>query len=482
MTEKSMIPDASTLAESVRSQARTPEELLDEAILSIERENPELNAVVHTLYDEARARIAAGLPDGPFRGVPILLKDLDAPLAGAPFHCGTRFLRDLEFRADTNAYFVDRLLAAGFVPIGKTNTPELGLAVTTEPLSCGASRNPWNPAHSTGGSSGGAAAAVAGGLISIAHASDGGGSIRIPASACGLVGLKPSRGRVSLGPDYGSYWQGFVTNHVVTRSVRDTAAVLDVVSGLEPGDPYTAPLPAGPFLNETSKSPGRLRIGLMMQAPGARSALDPACVEAVRRAGQALESLGHQVEESHPEAIDQVDERNGHFTTVVVSWTAAALAHWEARTGEPIPAEGLEPLTVNLAEIGKSISAVDYLATVRWCESFTRQMAAWWENGYDLLVTPTLGTPPPPLGTLTSPDGDLAAVIESLEKFSPFVAPFNMTGQPAVSLPLHQSHAGLPIGVQCIAPYAREDLLLQVAAQLETAMPWADRRPAALAS
>jgi amidase len=481
MTEQSTIPDAVSLAERVRSQACTPEELLAEAILRIERENPDLNAVVHTLYDEARERIAAGLPEGPFRGVPILLKDLDAPLAGAPFHCGTRFLRDRAFRADTNAYFVDRLLAAGFVPIGKTNTPELGLAVTTEPLSYGATRNPWNLDHSPGGSSGGSAAAVAGGLISIAHASDGGGSIRIPASACGLVGLKPSRGRVSLGPQYGSYWHGFVTNHVVTRSVRDTAAVLDVVAGMEPGDPYTAPAPAHPYVAEAGVSPRPLRVGLMMQAPGDRSSVDPDCLEAVVRTGKTLESLGHQVDEAYPQALDQVEERNGHFTTVVVSWTAAALAQWEARLGEPIPEGGVEPLTANLAAIGQSISAADYLATIRWCEDFTRRMAAWWVGGYDLLVTPTLGTPPPRLGTLTSPDGDLTTVIEALDQFSPFVAPFNMTGQPAISLPLHQSHEGLPVGVQCIAPYAREDLLLQVGAQLEAAMPWADRRPGVFA-
>ena len=482
MTEKNTAPDALALAEAVRSGDRTPSELLDEAIARIEKENPSLNAVVQTLYDEARERIGAGLPEGPFRGVPILLKDLDAPLAGAPFHCGTRFLRDRNYRADTNAYFVDRLLAAGFVPIGKTNTPEMGLAVTTEPLSCGPTHNPWNRKHSAGGSSGGSAAAVAAGLVSIAHASDGGGSIRIPASACGLVGLKPSRGRVSLGPEYGSYWHGFVTNHVVSRSVRDSAAALDVVAGMEPGDPYTAPPPARPFSEAAALSPGRLRIGLMMRAPGDEQGLDPACAQAVQRTGEALESLGHIVEEAYPEVLDRVEERNGHFTTVIVSWTAAAVAAWEARIGEPIPEGGLEPLTANLAAIGQTVTAADYLATIRWCERFTRDMAAWWEGGYDLLVTPMLGEPPVELGVLTSPDGDLTPVVEALGRYSPFAAPFNMTGQPAVSLPLHQSDRGLPIGVQCIAPYAREDLLLQVGSQLEGVMPWADRRPETFAS
>ena len=481
MEQPNTIPDALSLAEAIRSGAKTPDELLSEAILRIETENPELNAVVQTLYEEARERIAAGLPDGPFRGVPILLKDLDAPLAGAPLYCGTRFLRDRAFRADTNAYFVDRLLAAGFVPIGKTNTPEFGLAVTTEPLSYGPTRNPWNPAHSAGGSSGGSAAAVAAGLISIAHASDGGGSIRIPASACGLVGLKPSRGRVSLGPEYGSYWHGFVTNHVVTRSVRDTAAALDVVAGMEPGDPYTAPTPARLFAEEARIAPRRMRVGLMMETPGKRNSLHPACAEAVQRTGRTLEALGHEVGEAYPENLNQVEERNGHFTTVVVSWTAAVLAHWEAYLGESIGEDGVEPLTANLAAFGRTISAADYLATIKWCEAFTRRMAAWWANGYDLLVTPTLGTPPPLIGTLTSPDGDLAPIMEALEEFSPFVAPFNMTGQPAISLPVHQSDAGLPIGVQCIAPYGREDLLLQVGAQLEAAMAWADRRPGVFA-
>ncbi|MFP6665432.1 MAG: amidase [Deltaproteobacteria bacterium] len=474
--------DATSIAEAIARGETSAEEQLAEAVARIESVNGELNAVIQPLYEEARERVRAGLPAGPFRGVPILLKDLDAPLAGAPFHCGTRFLKDASYRAPHSAFFVEKLLGAGFVPLGKTNTPELGLAVTTEPLSYGASRNPWNPAHSTGGSSGGSAAAVASGMVPLAHASDGGGSIRIPASECGLVGLKPSRGRVSLGPDYGSYWQGFVANHVVTRTVRDCASVLDIVAGPMPGDPYAAPTPARPFAHEVGADVGSLRIGMMLEMPGGVHSLDHDCAEAVRQAGQALESLGHSVAESHPAALDLTEARNGNFATIVATWTAAGLDEWAAKLGAPLPEGGVEPLTATLAAIGRTVTAIDYIAATKWAESFTREMAAWWAGGFDILVTPMLGAPPPKLGVLTSPDGDLGPLLDVLDRFAPYASPFNITGQPALSLPLHQSASGLPVGVQFIAPYGREDLLLQIAAQLEEAMPWRERRPAIFAA
>lgn len=476
MQETDSADDGLALAAAIARGETSAEEQLDKAIGRIAAVNADVNAVIQPLYDEARARIEAGLPDGPYRGVPILLKDLDASLAGAPFHCGTRFLKDLGHRADHSAFIVEKLLAAGFVPIGKTNTPEFGLAVTTEPLSYGPSRNPWNPAHSTGGSSGGSAAAVASGMVPIAHASDGGGSIRIPASECGLVGLKPSRGRVSLGPDYGSYWQGLVINHVVTRSVRDCATVLDAVSAPMPGDPYVAPPPQRPFAEEVGADAGALRVGLMTSAPGNRNVVDAECVAAVEAAGEVLAGLGHRIDVSHPAALDQTEERNAHFTTIVVSWTAAALDEWEATIGAPIPEDGIEPLTATLAGVGRAVTAPQYVAATKWIERFTRQMAGWWEDGFDVLVTPMLGTPPPELGVLVSPDGDLAPVVEALERVAPFASPFNITGQPAVSLPLHWSAAGLPVGVQFIAPLGREDILLRLSAQLEQAMPWRDRR------
>lgn len=477
MQETDAAGDGLALAAAIARGETSPEEQLEEAIRRIDAVNGEINAVIQPLYDDARARIAAGLPEGPFRGVPILLKDLDASLEGAPFHCGTRFLKELGYRADHSAFFIEKLLAAGFVPVGKTNTPEFGLAVTTEPLSYGPSRNPWNPAHSTGGSSGGSAAAVASGMVPIAHASDGGGSIRIPASECGLVGLKPSRGRVSLGPDYGSYWQGLVINHVVTRSVRDCASVLDCVSGPMPGDPYVAPPPARSFMAEVGSDPGALRIGLMSVAPGRNQPVDPECAAAVEAAGSTLAALGHRVATSHPAALDEVEERNAHFTTIVVSWTAAALEEWEAITGKSIPEGGIEPLTATLATVGQTVTATQYVAATKWMERFARRMAAWWEDDFDVLVTPMLGTPPPELGVLVSPDGDLGPVVETLDRVAPFASSFNITGQPAVSLPLHWTDSGLPVGVQFVAKLGREDVLLRLAAQLEEAMPWQHRRP-----
>ena len=469
--------DATAQAELVRRRQASPLELTNAAITRIEKLNPRLNAVITPLFEKARQQAAAPeLPDGPFQGVPFLLKDLDALSAGDPYHAGTQFLRDLRWVADHDTYLVAKLRAAGFVFLGKTNTPELGLNVTTEPKSYGASRNPWNTEHSTGGSSGGSGAAVAAGMVPAAHASDGGGSIRIPASECGLVGLKPSRGRVSLGPDYGEFWHGLVISHALTRTVRDSAAILDVVAGAMPGDPYTAPPPPRPFLTEVGASPGRLRIGIMARAPGGAQ-LHPDCAAAAQDAARLLESLGHHVEESHPPALDELQESITRFSTLLMSWVAATLDEISENTGKTVGPDGVEELTWTYATMGRAITAPQYIQAIDWLHAFSRRMASWWASGFDVLLTPTLAAPPPRLGELVPPPGDPFGGSEKVFALIPFTAQFNITGQPAVSLPLHWNRDGLPIGVQLIADYGREDVLIRVASQLESARPWRDRRP-----
>src|SRR5436853_1828462 len=331
--------DATGLAALVRGGEVTPLELVEAAIARIEAVDPQLNAVIHPRFDRARdeaARIpAGGAADGPFAGVPFLVKDITCHQAGEPFHEGMRFLRDRQWREDSDTYLATRLRAAGLVTVGRTNAPELGIVPTTEPRAYGATRNPWDRARSPGGSSGGSAAAVAAGLVPAAHANDGCGSIRIPASACGVVGLKPSRGRTSLGPDAAESWAGAVVEHVVTRSVRDTAALLDAVAGPMPGDPYFAPPPGRPFATDVGARPGRLRIGLMTRGPGDSFPIHADCAAAARDAARLLESLGHAVEEAHPAALDDPDVGQ-RFTLVVAAWIARDLDYWSERTGRTL--------------------------------------------------------------------------------------------------------------------------------------------------
>jgi amidase len=469
--------DAIAQAELVRRGDARPIELVDAAIARIERLNPTLNAVIIPRFDKARKEARArDLPDGPFRGVPFVLKDLLGYTAGDPNHMGTRVLRDAAFTAPHDTYLAQKLRAAGFVFVGRTNTPELGTLPTTEPDAYGPTRNPWDTTRSTGGSSGGSAAAVASGMVPAGHANDGGGSIRIPASCCGLVGLRPSRGRSSMGPDFGDLLGGLVAEGAVTRSVRDTAAILDVIAGEMPGDPYTAPPPARPFRDEVGASPGRLRIGLLSRPPGGFIESHPDCVTAVESAGKLLESLGHHVEPSFPEALD--DPLVGqHFNVMYATGTAHMLDVLAELTGRPVGRDDVDALNWMLAEMGRSCSASQYLQTISWLQLYTRRVAQWWAGGHDLLLTPTLTEPPLPLGTLKPlPDDPIVAGLRA-SQFALFTLPFNITGQPAISLPLHWNAGGLPIGVQLVAPYGREDVLLRVAAQLETARPWADRRP-----
>ena len=467
--------DATAQAELVRRKQVTALELVDAAIRRIEALNPKLNAVITTRFDQARAEAKSDrLPEGPFHGVPFLLKDLDAYSAGDPYHCGIRALKEARWTEAEDSFIVAKFRRAGVVFLGKTNTPELGLSVTTEPEAYGPSRNPWNPEHSTGGSSGGSAAAVASGMVSVAHASDGGGSIRIPASACGLVGLKPSRGRVSLGPSYGELWAGMVTSFAVTRSVRDAAAMLDVVSGPMPGDPYVAPQPSRPFAAEVGADPGRLRIGIVTELPGTE--LGPDCAAALSTAREALAALGHRIEDSRPSELGD-PEVTQLFMTVVTSWVAAALDECGRKIGRPFTREDVEPVTWALAELGRTAAAAQYIDALRALSVFTRKIARWWSDGFDLLVTPTMAAPPPRIGELAGSAEDPLSGLGKALPLVPFTPSFNITGQPAISLPLHWSASGLPIGIQLVAAYGREDLLLRVAAALETSVPWADRRP-----
>src|SRR3984957_11865927 len=476
MSEDTTWMDATAQAAVVRSGSASPAELVDEAIARIERLNPALNAVIFELFDRARAAAAGDLPDGPFKGVPLLLKDLGAELAGTPFREGTAFAGDYHSVVDQE--LTERFLAAGFVVCGKTNTPEFGILPTTEPQRFGPSRNPWNTAHSTGGSSGGSAAAVASGMVPVAHANDGGGSIRIPASCCGLVGLKPTRGRNSLAPQCGDMMGGLVVEHVVTRSVRDSAALLDVTAGPVPGDPYWAPPQRGPsFAAAAASAPPRLRVAVMTASPTG-SKVDRACVAAVGEAANLCESLGHQVEGA------TLDVDGDAFTTHFVNqWACAnawAIADWESRLARAATESDVEPLSWALIELGRSINGAQYLTSVQELQKIARQVAQYF-GGIDVLLTPTLGDPPAPLAPFDSPPGEPLAGLFRAADYVPFTPPFNVTGQPGISLPLHWSDANLPselpIGVQFVGRFGDEETLLSLAGQLEQAAPWAARRP-----
>jgi amidase len=463
--------DATAQAELVRRGQASPSELVEAAIARIEAVNPKLDAVLRTRFDAARQEAAGDLPDGPFRGVPILFKDLGCVVAGELTAFGLGPLRDLPF--PVTSYLADHFRAAGFVPLGRTNVPELGTTVTTEPRSFPPARNPWDPGHSTGGSSGGSAAAVASGMVPVAHANDGGGSIRIPASECGLVGLKPTRGRVSQGPLTGEGWAGSTIDGSVARTVRDAAGVLDAISVRMPGEPYYAPPLPRPLAQEVGADPGRLRIGLA-DRPGAENFLDdPQCRAAVAGAGALLESLGHQVEQSAPAAMFE-QEILPHFNAIIAADTEAMMQAFEMLLGRPIGEDEIEPRNVAYRRAGQQLGAAAYLQSRAWLGIWARRMAAWWTE-FDLLVTPTLGAPPPELGWFTAAGPQEEG--PRVASFIPYTAQFNLTGQPAVSLPLHWTPGGLPVGVQLVAAYGREDVLVRVASQLEQAAPWSGRHP-----
>jgi amidase len=473
--------DATGQAELVRTGEVSAAELVDAAIARIEQDDGRLNAVIHTLFEKARAAAAGdSLGRGPFRGVPFLVKDGVCHTAGDPYHCGMQVLKDVGWREHDDTWLAARFRAAGFVMCGKTNLPELAASVTTEPQAYGAAHNPWDHTRTPGGSSGGSAAAVVAGLVPVAHGNDMGGSIRFPASMCGLVGLKPSRARTTLGPDFGEYWGPLTHEFVLTRTVRDTAAVLDAVAGPGTGDPYVAPPPARPWSEELRGEPGRLRIGFRTRtrdADGGGGPSHPECVAAVEHAAALLASLGHQVE---PDPVAALDAPGAEaFGRVLCVALARDLERWSARIGRPITDDDVEPYTAALAGAGRATTGMEYMAALEVMQAWARGLAAWWDD-YDVLVLPTSPRPPFPLGTYGG-----AAPIEAMYAMGDlvtFTVPFDITGQPAISLPLHWSAPNddapeLPIGVQLVAAYGREDVLIALAVQLEAAAPWAHRHP-----
>jgi amidase len=484
--------DGLGLAELVRAGQVSASELVDEAIRRIDAVNPQLNAVVHRMYERAREAAAGDLGDGPFAGVPFLLKDLIGACQGEPTSSGSRFCKD--FYPSEDSELVRRFEAAGLVTLGKTNTPEFGILPVTEPELWGPTRNPWDTELTPGGSSGGSAAAVASGMVPIASGGDGGGSIRIPAACCGLFGLKPSRGRNPMGPDEVEGWAGCVVEHVITRSVRDSAAVLDATSGADPGSHHAAAAPERPFLNEVGAAPGRLRIAFSA-VPGIPAEVGPDCLEAMESAAALCEELGHDLVEETPPVDAEAFEKA--FMTMLAGEVAADVREAERSAGRRAGSGDIEPATGMLRLLGDAMPAGEYSAAVRELKRTSRTMSGFFEK-YDMLLTPTTATPAPKIGSLL-PSGIQLAALKGvvalragwllraagvLEReagatlaFTPFTMLFNASGNPAMSVPLHWNDDGLPIGAQFVAPLDDEASLFRLAAQLEEARPWRDRRP-----
>jgi amidase len=424
-------------------------------------------------FDEARATAAGPLPDGPFEGVPFLLKDLWAAYQGQLLSNGNKALKHAALPSPSDTTLVARFRAAGLVTAGRTSSPELGSLPTTEPEAWGPTRNPWDTERSPGGSSGGSAAAVAAGMVPIAHASDGGGSIRIPASCCGLVGLKPSQGRITLGPFRDESNLG--VELCVSRTVRDTATLLDAVCGPGVGDTVIAPAPLRPYAEELGAEPGSLRIGFLDHHPFG-GPIHEECASAARNAARLLESLGHKVEEEFPQALAN-PEFGRRFGALWSTNMGVGLARIAETIGRELTLDDVELVNWAQAEFARSFSGVDYAQSLAANVAFRRAVQQWWADGFDLLVTPTLAEPPLPIGTFANDPAAPMAPMARAGQWVAFTPAFNSSGQPAVSLPLHWTPDGLPVGVQLVAAYGAEDVLIRVASQLEAAQPWADRRP-----
>jgi amidase len=483
--------DALGLAELIRNGEVTAGDVVRAAIDTIERHNPTLNAVIYKMYDRAQARAARKLPDGPLAGVPFLLKDLGLAYRAAPLTNGSRSLQN--FIPTFDGTLAVRYEAAGLIILGKTNVPEFGLSPTTEPELHGITSNPWNTDLTAGGSSGGAGAAVASGMVPAAHASDGGGSIRIPSSVNGLFGLKPTRGRTPCGPVFGEAWFGLSAAHAITRSVRDSAALLDATQGPEPGDPYAAPPAARPFLEEVGTPPQPLWVALSLE-PLLGDTMEEECRTAVHETGRLLEELGHRV--SYVEVPVQRQAWTEAFMTLGAAEAAEVLTETAQLAGKkhPDPAD-YELLTWILASVGRKLSAEDMAKAMVEIRMAGRAMARFHEE-FDVLVTPTLGRTPWPHGDLT-PSPIERKLLEGLRRAPvgpalltafhqlakrvldpiPNTPLFNMTGQPAMSVPLHWTSDGLPVGVQFVARFGDEATLFRLAGQLEAARPWFDRNP-----
>jgi Asp-tRNA(Asn)/Glu-tRNA(Gln) amidotransferase A subunit family amidase len=463
--------DGVALAGMVRGGEVTAGELAEAAIGLIEKHNPALNAITQRMDDFARGAVATGLPDGPFTGVPTLLKDLFANLPGVPSNNGCSLF--VGWLPPYESTLVTKARAAGLVIVGKSASPEFGLLPTTEPRVFGPCHNPWNPAHTPGGSSGGSAAAVAAGIVPAAHASDGGGSIRIPASCCGLFGLKPSRGRVGSGPVEVEGWNGLATSGVVSRTVRDSAALLDALEGGDPGEPYAAPTKARPWADEVGRDPGKLRIAISRKTASGVE-LHPDCAAALEDAAALLASLGHElVEEDPPIDFDAFVER---FMGLLSANTAADLVDLTQAFGRPLGDNDLERWTFTLASGAEGVTAADVMRGYRSLWRMHRPMGAFLDR-HDVLLTPTLGAPPPRLGWMDPNLDDQAELGRRVGAFIPFTPLANAFGHPAASVPLYWNAEGLPVGVMIQARLGADDVLFRLAAQLETARPWADRHP-----
>jgi len=478
--------DAIALGELTRKGEISPGELLDVTIQRIEKLNPKLNFLIHKNYEQARetaenlgAKIKNGETEGGiFCGVPFLLKDLLAECKGTPFVEGSRAVVGYVSKLDTE--LVRRHKSSGLVIVGKTNTPEFGAMPTTEPALYGPTANPWDPSLTPGGSSGGSAAAVAAGIVPMAHGNDGGGSIRIPASCCGLFGLKPTRGRNPLGPLFGDIGSGIVHEHALTRSVRDSAALLDVTSGPDTGDPYFAPHKAKTFLEEIGDDVRRLKIGFLRSVPDGwhvKTEIHPDCAEAVNDAAKLCNSLGYIVEEIDPKELSypKVPEA---FGCVFSSYIGHAVAYWERELGRKIGEDELESVTWGRYQASAENTAANYLVTMEEIQRFSRKLARWYHDGaYDFLLSPTMRIPPTKLGALKWTPEDPETWLELVQSFGTFTRIQNLTGQPAMSVPLYWNEDNIPIGVQFAGRFGDEAGLFRLAAQLEKERPWAERKP-----
>lgn len=465
--------DAIGLAELIRNGEVTAEEVLEAAIARCDARNPALNAVVQELYDHGREMAVRDLPSGPLAGVPYLIKDLGAAIAGTPTTGGSKFMEDVVPDADSET--VVRLKAAGMSIFGKTNTCEFGMSITCEPQFYGPTKNPWDDDVTPGGSSGGAASAVAARILPAAHASDGFGSIRVPASCCGLVGLKPTRGRNSFAPGLGERMGGIVAEHTVSITVRDHAAILDATAGPAPGDPYFAPPPARAFLSEALTEPGVLRIAVSSGGnTGAKT--DGEHARVLTETVQVLSELGHHVEEADP-PLDN-DEMQEVFRTLMASNAAQTIRLHPTKGRLPVEGE-IEKVVAATAEKGESVTGYDVFLAQGRMHTAGRRMAAFHEQ-YDVLLTPGLGHMPPRLGWLDMMMDDADEYWDRVAAFSPFTVWFNLTGAPAISLPVGTTDQGFPVSVQAVGRYADEATLFRLSAQLEQAMPWRDRRPEGL--
>lgn len=465
--------DATELARRVRAKEISSVQLTEAAIQRVEGVNPRLNAIILPLFDKAREQ-ARTPASGPFTGVPYVLKDLSLVSKGDPLVSGIAGMKASGYRADHDSHFVTRMREAGFVLLGRANSPELGIMGTTEPITWGSTRNPWNVSDSIGGG-GGAAAAVAAGMVPVAHGNDGGGSVRMTAGLCGVVGLMPSRGRISSGPmvHNSDSISGVLREGLLTRSVRDVAAVLDVVSGHFPGDAYSAPTPVRSFAAEVGVDPGSLRVGVLDADPTGQVTVDPDCVRAVSAVAEGLAGLGHEVAHDYPEIL-RAGSWPAAFNACLAVIVTRELERFGRLLGRPLTQDDVEPATWGYAQAGHQITAVQYADGIDSLRVQAQATENWWcEGGWDLLLTPMMPVPALPTAANAASDEFLAMAVA----LTRFAMPFNVSGQPAISLPVYYRDDGMPVGVQLIAAYGREDLLIRVASQLEAAMPWAHRRP-----